>query len=233
MYKMDGRIRYSEVGHDGRLSLVGLVNYFQDCSTCHSNDVGLGPEYLVGINRAWILSGWQIVIERLPQLDERIEVFTWPYDFRGFIGMRNYQMLDAEKRRIAVANSIWTLIDLEKRTPVRITQQEIDGYEVEGQAEMEYAPRKIKLEGEAKEQPSLTVARERIDTNGHMNNGQYVSLAAEYLPEDISVRQIRVEYKREVRCGDVLMPMLYPSDGMLAVELKNEGQVCAVVEFTW
>lgn len=42
MYEMKARIRYSEVGTDGKLMLSALVNYFQDCSTFQSEDLGVG-----------------------------------------------------------------------------------------------------------------------------------------------------------------------------------------------
>ena len=42
MYAFDSRIRYSETDSEGRLTLNALLNYFQDCSTFHSEDVGLG-----------------------------------------------------------------------------------------------------------------------------------------------------------------------------------------------
>mgnify|MGYP000603361539 CR=1 FL=1 len=32
-YSFTSRIRYSEIGEDGNLTLPGLINYFQDCST--------------------------------------------------------------------------------------------------------------------------------------------------------------------------------------------------------
>ena len=41
-YTIDGRIRFSEVDHTRRITLPGIVNYFQDCSTFQSEDRGLG-----------------------------------------------------------------------------------------------------------------------------------------------------------------------------------------------
>ena len=233
MYKMDGRIRYSEVGMDGTLTMTGLVNYFQDCSTFHSEDVGLGLEFLLDRGRAWILSGWQIVIERMPGLDEHVCVSTWPYEFKGFMGMRNYEMTDSDGKRLAAANSLWTLIDVKKRCPVRIVDEDIDGYEIEEKADMVYAPRKIKPQGECRKEKPVYITRERIDTNGHMNNGQYIGIASEYLPEDVSVRQIRVEYRKEVRAGEELIPYLYGGERGLTVVLDRADSDCAVVEFTW
>lgn len=42
MYSFNSRVRYSEVNKDGRLKLVSLLDYFQDCSTFHSEDAGDG-----------------------------------------------------------------------------------------------------------------------------------------------------------------------------------------------
>ena len=44
MYTFDSRIRYSETDETGALSLLGVINYMQDCSTFQSEDIGLGAE---------------------------------------------------------------------------------------------------------------------------------------------------------------------------------------------
>lgn len=70
MYEFNSRVRYSEIDHHGTLTLPALINYFQDCSTFQSEDVGLGTEVLKAEKRAWILSYWQVIAERYPALGE-------------------------------------------------------------------------------------------------------------------------------------------------------------------
>ena len=41
-YSFTSRIRYSEIGEDGNLTMPGLINYFQDCSTFQSEAIGEG-----------------------------------------------------------------------------------------------------------------------------------------------------------------------------------------------
>ena len=41
MYSFDSRVRYSEVDEDRKLSLTGVINYMQDCSTFQSEDLNL------------------------------------------------------------------------------------------------------------------------------------------------------------------------------------------------
>ena len=74
MYAFDSRIRYSETDSEGYLTLDALLNYFQDCSTFHSEDVGLGIGYMKEIGQVWVLSSWQIVVNRYPKLGEKVKI---------------------------------------------------------------------------------------------------------------------------------------------------------------
>lgn len=83
IYSFDGRVRYSETGENGLLTLPGILNYFQDCSTFQSEEVGLGLKVLKEWKRFWVLSAWQVIVERYPALGEQIRTSTWAYGFRG------------------------------------------------------------------------------------------------------------------------------------------------------
>ncbi len=100
MYSFDSRVRYSEIDHHGTLTLPGLINYFQDCSTFQSEDIGLGLEVLKARKKAWILSYWQVVIERFPAMGEQITVGTFASGFKGLYGDRNFVMDDADGNRV-------------------------------------------------------------------------------------------------------------------------------------
>ena len=103
MYSFNSKVRYSEVGEDKKLSLNGVINYFQDCSTFQSEELQLGVGVLEEMHRVWVLSSWQIVMERYPDLCEEITIATWPYYFQGFCGYRNFIMKD-QKGKIGRAH---------------------------------------------------------------------------------------------------------------------------------
>ena len=62
MYEFDSRVRYSEVDHHGTMTVPALINYFQDCSTFQSEDLGIGTTVLKEEKRAWLLSYWQVIL---------------------------------------------------------------------------------------------------------------------------------------------------------------------------
>ena len=125
-FEFEARVRYSEIDHRGTMTLPALINYFQDCSTFHSEAVGLGMNRLKQDKKAWILSYWQIIVKRYPGLCEKITTGTFATEFKGLYGNRNFYMKDEAGEQIACANSIWVFMDLEKGRPARPAPEYID-----------------------------------------------------------------------------------------------------------
>ena len=231
-YRFESRIRYSEIGENGCLTLPGILDYFQDCCTFHSESIGQGMDTVKKRSRAWVLSSWQVVVNRYPRLGERIVTTTAPYDFRGFLGMRNFTMETCEGERLAYANTIWSNIDTRTGHPEKLTEEDTAGYELSEKLEMEYAPRKIALPKELELQKAFSIQKHHLDTNHHVNNCQYVRMAADYLPEGFAIHQLRAEYKKQAVLGDVFYPRVSRGDEKVIVVLEDEkNEPYAVVEF--
>lgn len=231
MYQYESKVRYSETDSKGQLSLPGLLEYFQDASIFHSEELNLGVEYLREKGWLWALSSWQIVIYDYPKLCEKITIGTAPYDFKGFIGFRNFWMYNEAGERLAVANSVWSLIQVADGRPVKPNQDMLDGYVLSPKLDMEYADRKVKLEGEGKAYEPIKVLPHHLDTNLHVNNGQYVRIAMDYLPQDFSIGQLRAEYKMQAVLGTELYPVVFEGEDKIGVSLRNaDGGVYCNIE---
>lgn len=232
MYSYGSRVRYSEVDVNRELTVTGIINYLQDCSTFQSEDLHLGLEYLEEHHRAWWLSSWQIVIERKPFFGEEILISTWPYDFKGIYGYRNFTIQDKQGNYLVKANSIWFFFDTAAKRPVKVQEHDIRGYGTgdERKLDMEYAPRRIVLPDIYEEMEPITVVRHHIDTNHHVNNAMYVEIAREALPEDTKIRELRVEYKKAAVLGDLMIPRISRQGGECTVALcGNDGTPYAVI----
>ena len=232
MYTWDSRVRFSEIGEDKKLTLDGILNYFQDSSTFHSEDIGNGMDVVEGLKRVWVLSSWQIVVNEYPKIGDRIRLGTWPYDFNRFFGGRNFIMYDENQSVLAYANSLWTYLDSETGRPARIEEEVVKKYTLEPKYDMEYADRKIALPEEMEAKNSFPVEVYHLDTNHHVNNGQYVKMAGAYLPQEFEIAQMRAEYKKSAVLGDVICPKVWTGEDRLIVSLDDEtGKAFAVVEF--
>lgn len=233
-YTFDARIRFSEVDHSRRLTLPGIINYFQDCTTFHSESIGFGIEALSEKNRAWILLSWQIVIERYPQFNEKVDVSTWATEFKRMLGYRNFCIDDENGNHIVCANSVWMYMDMEKGRPVKPDVREVEAYGTGQALEMNYDSRKIEVPDRMKEFPPVPVKKYQIDTNEHVNNCQYVQMALELFNKERAVRQLRVEYRKAAVYGDIIVPKVSEEEEKAVAELcDTEGKPYAVVEISW
>lgn len=225
MYSYNSRVRYSEVDVNRELTVTGIINYLQDCSTFQSEDLNLGLDYLEEHHRAWWLSSWQILIGRRPVFGEEIVISTWPYDFKGMYGYRNFTIQDKEGGYLVRANSVWFFFDTAAGRPVKVREEDIRGYGTgnEKKLEMEYAPRRIALPEAYEEGKPIAVAVHHIDTNHHVNNAMYVEIAREALDEEIQIRELRVEYKKAAVLGNLIIPRISRQGDEATVALCDES----------
>ena len=188
-------------------------------------------DYLEKKGQVWVLSSWQIIVKRYPVLFEKIRVSTWPYAFKRFLGSRNFTMEDENGELIAYANSLWTFLDIASGRPVNVDEKQIQAYELGEKLEMDYSSRKITVPGDMKAYPSFQVRTHHLDTNHHVNNGQYVLMAQEYLPKGFKVGQMRAEYRKQAVLNDVILPKVKEEGDIYTVVLENpEKEVYAAVE---
>lgn len=224
MYSFNGRVRYSEVCTNKELDFYSIINYFQDCSIFHSEDVGLGLGYLEENHRVWLMNAWQIQVFRFPVFSEEITVSTWAYDFNTLYGYRNFLISDSAGQVCAVANSIWVYMDTLNSRPAKIEENVVKAYKIEKPYPMDYAPRKISLPEGLKADTEFYVQRRNLDTNNHVNNGEYIRMAEEFLPEDFKARQMRAEYKKSAVLGDTIIPLLHRDENTFTVVLSDKNQ---------
>ena len=233
MYSFDSRVRFSELGEDGKMTLCAMINYLQDRSTFQSEAIGKGIRYLKEQGSAWILNSWQIEVDRYPEINENITISTWSYGYKSMYGYRNFSITDAAGNDVLRANSVWVLYDLNKKRPRKVVEEDLRGYEAGERLDMGYSDRKLRMPESREKHAAFPVRRYQIDTNGHMNNGQYVRVAQECIPEDFEVLRLSVEYRKSAVYGDVLYPETARTEQGYAVSLNDkEGKVFAIVMFS-
>lgn len=232
MYRFKSRIRYSEVDACKKLDLSSIINYFQDCTIFHSEDVGLGQSFFQTYRRTWIISSWQVNVLRYPKLFEEITISTYLYDIKGFMGFRNFQMTDNTGETCAIADSTWIYMNTDTMKPTRVAKEDLSAYNIGRKLDMEYKKGKILLPENLDKLDPFPVLPSMIDSNHHVNNSQYVTFASNYLPEHFHPTEMRVEYRNAAKIGDIIYPLAYTSDTVCTISLTGvNGKPFAVLEF--
>ena len=236
MYSFDMKVGFSHSDVNHRMTIPAIIDAYQDVSCFHSEELGVGFFYLEPRKLVWVLNYWEVEFIRMPEYPETITVGTFPYEFRGFMGMRNFFLKDEKGEYISKANSLWVLMDWENMRPVKVPKEIYSAYTLEDKLDMNYSSRKISIPngaiGVSKE--PMNIGEHHLDANGHVNNGQYVKIAMSYIPQNREYTHLRVEYRAQAHLGDLIYPMVYESDGAVNITLnKEDGTPYACLELKY
>ena len=231
MYAWDTRILYSQLGPDGRLSLPGLLDLFQDIATLHAEDFGSGLDTMTAGGRAWLLSRWRVRLGQLPRSAARVQVCTQAYESRRALNRRWFSLRDEQGAELAVADSLWTLVDIQTGAPTPASQV-VERYLEPGEGpDLGELPRKVQIPVDAAPAAVFSITDDLLDTNHHVNNVRSVALAMRFLPEDTTVSALAVDYQRPLLPGQQVQPLVAHTDRGCVVALTVDGQSCVCVEF--
>lgn len=236
-YEYDDRIGFSRCDVNGIMSITSLIDAFQDASIFQSEDKGVGLDILRQHDLLWLLNYWEIEIVRLPGLCERVTVGTYPYDFKSFMGYRNFYLKDEAGNYLVKANTTWTMIDTKKMMPAKAPDFIVNAYKLGPKLEMTYSPRKIMLpdtdETSVTEADTRTVELHHLDGNMHVNNCQYIGFALKSIGKEVGIRSLRTDYRNQAHLGDRIYPVVYKTDDSYTVSLNDEqGKPYSVVSVT-
>lgn len=231
MYSFSSTVRYSECDEHAQLGIVALINYLQDCSTFHTESLGLGISHMAEHHFAWLLAAWQIEIDALPRFCDPITVSTWCYDMKRTYALRNFQISAPDGTPYVRADSMWFTFDTADERPIRIPESEAPYLSDEPRLDMPPTKRKLSVEGPYRAALPLQVSEQHLDTNRHVNNAQYVLMALQALEQDVVLHRICVQYRQQAHLGDTIYPRIYENNAGLSVALCDEqGEPYAIIE---
>lgn len=237
MYEYNTRIGFSQCDVNVTLTITSLIDLFQDCSTFQSEDLGVGFQYLQKDNLVWVINYWEIQIEKLPKLCDNVLIGTAPYDFKSFLGFRNFWLKDEKGQYLVKANSVWSLINILETKPVKASDELKKAYVLDEKLDMEYNSRKVAIpDGEdvtVIQRDPINIQLHHLDSNHHVNNGQYVKLAitAMECSDDMEIKRMRVDYRKQAKLGDVIYPVVYKKGNVWVTSLNDEdGNPYSVTE---
>jgi medium-chain acyl-[acyl-carrier-protein] hydrolase len=207
-YEKEYEIHYYEVDYKSRVLLTSMVDFLGDIATRQSQELGVGIEYLRENKLAWVLYKWNIDMYKYPLYGETIKIRTCPHSMRKFYAYRNFEIFNLEGELLGKADSMWFLINFEKRRPVRISQDIYRFYGVDLNDDSVLEIEDIEKPVYAAYEKTFDVRYSDIDTNQHVNNAKYIAWAMETVPMDIvlnyTLRNTKVTYEKETTYGETV-----------------------------
>ena len=209
---------------EGELTLKNIINYFIETTNHHSNFVGLANEDLMTKDYTWMIYKWRIKVLKYPKAFQRIKVRTWASGFKSLKAFREFEIYLGDEK-IAYASSIFLLIDLESRKPVKIGDKISEIYKIN---DLKFFDKIERINEPIDREPinnfDYIILRRDIDLNNHVNNSVYAELLCEAMPKYLYKKKfsdININYTKELLLGDHIFIDVYLKDDKLYFFFKN------------
>lgn len=207
----------------GRGRVADVCRLFETAAGEHAAALGAGIERLRAEGRAWMLVQLGLRAARWPGAGEEVEVRTWPSRrTAGARAWREFELLDGEGRTLAEAASVWLIVDLARRRPVRLPRF---------LHELPFPPRDTSVGFEDPPEPapppsrcaSWRVEPAHLDVNEHVNNVTWIEWAEEAAGWPRPVR-LQADFVGEARLAETVSFQTWENwDGRRFVQVAAAG----------
>lgn len=199
-------IESSDVDSSLNLKISSMLRMMQDVATEHAEKINLGKKNTIDKGYFWVITRYSISIYDTPKYLETIKVSTYPGEDNKFFYPRHFLIENEKGEVLANANSIWVVLEKEKRRPVLNPFPDI---KIKSESYMEEEPTPKKVSGEnEKFIEERKVRYSDVDLNGHLNNTKYMEYVLDLKPtsfyKEHKITHIDINYEKELLDGDVL-----------------------------
>ena len=220
MNRYSYQTRYGDYKNFEEIKPTALLDIIQDVSIQDSTRAGYSIHTLRDMNRAWLMQGINVRLEKPISTKMPLTVSTGVKAFRGSTSER---CCIVEQGGEVVARTVanWFLIDVAKTRVIWIPPEILAAYEVGGFEEEFFSYQKPELY-EAEAAYTVKVSNKEIDTNSHLNNQRAAELLLDAIPFDFSFNDMKLLYKKAAYLGDTLEVCIKETGHGYFVKLQTE-----------
>lgn len=238
IFKENFKIQLKDIGKGNFVKNKGILEILENIATHHSDMVGYGPNDIETTGITWILLDWKLQVLKRPKYGQILSVNTWGRTINGEIKKaytyRDFEIYDEGNNLCAIATSKWAIVNINTGRLMKIDDEVIKKYKIEDKNVFKYNELdKISAPETFSNEITYKVSRRDIDLNGHMHNLYYLDLAYEVLPEEIYEKRpfdnVRIQYKKEVKIGDILKCKYTFEDDKHIINICSEDKIHAII----
>lgn len=238
IFKENFKIQLKDIGKGNFVKNKGILEILENIATHHSDMVGYGPNDIETTGITWILLDWKLQVLKRPKYGQILSVNTWGRTINGEIKKvytyRDFEIYDEGNNLCAIATSKWAIVNINTGRLMKIDDEVIKKYKIEDKNVFKYNELdRIKAPETFSNEITYKVSRRDIDLNGHMHNLYYLDLAYEVLPEEIYEKRpfdnVRIQYKKEVKIGDILKCKYTFEDDKHIINICSEDKIHAII----
>lgn len=204
IYETTTRVNTYECDFNRRWKPAAFFQHLTEAAGIHAERLGCGFDVMYAQNLFWVHSRMKIRFYSFPTAGDRVTIRTWPKTIQQkLFYVRDYEMLDDQGERIAVASSAWLVINATTRRMVPPQSLSLNLPTVADRAGLDEPLEKIGLTETGEERLRLRAGYSAVDMLGHVNNSRYVEWICDSFPMDAyqnrTLDWLQINYDHEIR----------------------------------
>lgn len=221
---------------NGFIKIPQLILLSLQVSGMQSIELGMSDMYILeNYNLVWIITDYNMKIDRLPVFDEKITIETYAMSHNRLFCYRAFNIKDEAGNIIIEMVATFVLMDRDTRKVHPVMSEITDAFDSEFSKTMLRGPRFKELEGGVEQE--YRVRFYDLDMNGHVNNSKYLDwvfevMGADFLTQHVP-KKVHLKYVKEVLAGGVITSQ-YEQEGLKTQhQISSDGHINAQAEIEW
>lgn len=221
---------------NGFIKIPQLILLSLQVSGMQSIELGMSDMYILeNYNLVWIITDYNMKIDRLPVFDEKITIETYAMSHNRLFCYRAFNIKDEAGNTIIEMMATFVLMDRDTRKVHPVMSEITDTFDSEFSKTMLRGPRFKELEGGVEQE--YRVRFYDLDMNGHVNNSKYLDwvfevMGADFLTQHVP-KKVHLKYVKEVLAGGIITSQ-YEQEGLKTQhQISSDGHINAQAEIEW
>ena len=221
---------------NGFIKIPQLILLSLQVSGMQSIELGMSDMYILeNYNLVWIITDYNMKIDRLPVFDEKITIETYAMSHNRLFCYRAFNIKDEAGNTIIEMVATFVLMDRDTRKVHPVMSEITDAFDSEFSKTMLRGPRFKELEGGVEQE--YRVRFYDLDMNGHVNNSKYLDwvfevMGADFLTQHVP-KKVHLKYVKEVLAGGIITSQ-YEQEGLKTQhQISSDGHINAQAEIEW
>lgn len=238
-FSMPYQVAYYDTDFRGRMTVERLIAVAVLASETQSTALNRDAAYLTPLNLGWIITHYEINIDQLPKVLDKVEFFTRATTWNKFFCYRDFWVNDESGKRLVTVHTTFALMDLTTRKIKTVTEEIIGPFGGYKENKIKRPDKFAPIDETVAEALPYRVRYYDLDSNQHVNNSKYFTwlldpLGKEFLESHKPIK-ITIRFDLEVSYGETIQS-LYVFDEPTKISrhvIKNGDQIFTEAQVEW
>ena len=235
-YQMKMKIPFDMADMNGHIKLPDVILLSLQVSGMQSIELGVSDKAILeNYNLVWIITDYDIEVDRLPRFAEEITIETEALSYNRLFCYRRFTIYDETGQELIHMMATFVLMDRDSRKVHAVEPEIVAPYQSDFDKKLIRGPKYNSLEEPFSK--DYHVRFYDLDMNGHVNNSKYLDwifevMGADFLTQYIP-KKINLKYVKEVRPGGVITSAVERTGLESKHEITSDGATNAQAIITW